>query len=301
MSKKYPCKSSYEEQTVRNKLNEYVKEGIFLTEKTGRKLYYKLSPLTLDELIGRFKGLSDAVTFFSETQWFGFVGNTILHTCGLKNDLFLMKHNYIVHTLEDDILEQIMSAMDKHRFVEIRSFSIDEDGRDCKLLPIKILSSVQTGRRYIAGFASWRKKPVSLRLDHIKKIRPLEVCEDYGARIAEFEEQYKHCFGVSFGFDESPEPVEVRITFRVDEENEGFILERIKREMRQGSLERLGKNRYLLTERLSDPNEMMHWVKSFIGRIERFEGATPEVCERFENDIKRLHEMYGGDASVDVQ
>lgn len=36
---------------------------------------------------------------------------------GLKNDLFFIKHNYIIHTLEDILIPEILKAIDEKRYV----------------------------------------------------------------------------------------------------------------------------------------------------------------------------------------
>ena len=58
----------FDEQTVRNKLKEYTEEGLILSEKQGKTLYYTLSADTVDGYARDFKGLDDAVMFFSEVK-----------------------------------------------------------------------------------------------------------------------------------------------------------------------------------------------------------------------------------------
>ena len=89
----------FDEQTVRNKLKEYTEEGLVLSEKQGKTLYYTLSADTVDGYARDFKGLDDAVMFFSEVQPFGIIGNSIMKSLGLRNDLFFIKHNYMIHAL----------------------------------------------------------------------------------------------------------------------------------------------------------------------------------------------------------
>ena len=94
----------FEEQTVRNKLKEYVEEGILISEKKGKTAYFRLSDDRIKAFLDEYDGLSDAVKFFSATQEFGIIGDSIMKAESIENDLFLMKHNYIVHTLEDIVL-----------------------------------------------------------------------------------------------------------------------------------------------------------------------------------------------------
>ena len=136
----------FDEQTVRNKLKEYSSEGIFIKEKQGRTDLFSLSPDTCDSFFTRYEGLADAVKFASESSPFGVVGNTLLKAASLKNDIILNKHNYIVHTLEDEILLPLVTAISEKRTVTLRNFSrTRKEELVSSGVPFKILSSVQTG------------------------------------------------------------------------------------------------------------------------------------------------------------
>ena len=86
----------FDDQTVRNKLREYTEEGIITAEKQGRAMYYSLSADRTDEYMEKYKGLADAVKFFSEAPDLGVVGNSIMRAVGINNDLFHIKHNYMI-------------------------------------------------------------------------------------------------------------------------------------------------------------------------------------------------------------
>lgn len=298
----------FDEQTVRNKLKEYVEEGFIIAVKQGKTLYYSLLEDTADDFIHRYKGLDDALKFFSETQHFGIIGNSILKMIGLKNDLFFIKHNYIIHTLEDVLIPEILTAMDEKRYVSFRTFSVkrqlDKDtlGTENQVVPMKILVSVQTGRRYLAGYIRGLKRFSAFRLDYMKTVKKGDVCENYDALKAKFDRNMSHCFGVSFGMRKDTGSVTpMKITFYADKETEPFIIERLEREKRCCTLEKTGENLYTLTADVFDPNELMHWAKTFIGRIVSVEGGADTVRERFYNDISKMKRMYGGDEDEHIQ
>lgn len=81
----------------------------------------------------------------------------------------------------------------------------------------------------------------------------------------------------------------------VDEEREPYILQRLQREGRGGTVEPIAPGRWRYTTQVSDTGEMMNWVKTFIGRIVALEGDGQEAIQRFHDDIRRLAEMYGGE------
>ncbi len=283
----------FEEQTVRNKLKEYVEEGIITTKKQGKTAYFSLSADKCTDIINEFEGLKDAVTFFSEGGHFGIAGNSIMKAANIKNNIFLIKHNYIVHTLEDILLPDIITAIDEKRYIEFRSFSAkrtDDEGRDFTAVPLEIFCSVQTGRRYLAAYIPEQKRFHAFRLDRIKKVVLKNACPDFNIIEEKFFANKPRCFGVSFGSRHEhgfTEPLV--LTFRTDED---YILNRLEREKRCGILVNNNDGTCTLTLDVFDPNEAMHWAKSFIGRIIRIEGGSEAIRKKFNNDINRMYGMY---------
>lgn len=298
----------FEEQTVRNKLKEYACEGLIIAEKNGKSLDFKLSPDRADEYFESFTGLDDAVKFFSETQHFGIIGNSILKMLGLNNDLFFIKHNYIIHTLEDIVIPGILEAIDEKRCISFRTFSVkrrkdvDDLGTENQAVPMQILVSVQTGRRYLAAYIPLLRRFSAFRLDYMKAVKKGDLYEDYDLLKDKFNKNMHRCFGVSFGVrKETGTVTPMKITFFIDEEKESFVLERLQREKRCCALEKTGDHLYTLNADVFDPNELMHWAKTFIGRIARIEGGSEMVRRRFYSDIARMNRIYGGDDDEHIQ
>ncbi len=298
----------FDEQTVRNKLREYADEGIVIAEKQGKTLYYSLSADRADDYVRDIAGLADALEFFSGTPHFGIIGNSILKMLGLKNELFFIKHNYMIHTLEDVLVPDILEALNGKRYISFSTFSgrrkktPDELGRQNQTVPMQILVSVQTGRRYLAAYIPALRRFSAFRLDYIKNVKAGDICEEYD-EIKESYDRNKHCvFGVSFGMRRDTGTVTpMRITFFADEKREPYIIERLEREKRCCTVEKTGDDLYTLTADVFDPNEIMHWAKTFIGRIVSIEGGADSVRQRFYSDIARMNRMYGGDEDEHIQ
>lgn len=298
----------FDEQTVRNKLREYVSEGLIFSHKQGKTAYFSLTPDRIDEYFEDFKGFEDMVKFFSQTQTFGFVGNTMLKTMGLKNDMFLMKHNYLIHTLEDSILPVILDAVKTKSCISFINQSLkdhaqNEDSKErTDVIPLRIFSSVQTGRRYLAAYHIGYKRFNTFRLDYIKEPKVTSACADFDYINEKFEKSLSKCFGVSFGERRENgafEPLE--ITLYIDEDTEGYVLERVQREKRCCTVEKTGEHLYTITADIFDCNEIMTWVKSFIGRVVSIEGGTQKVRNRFLSDIHRMKKIYGGENDEHIQ
>lgn len=165
----------FDEQTVRIKLKEYAEEWLINVEKRGKTAYFTLSPDRTDELIANTDGLADALKFFSESGEFGVVGNSMLRSERLANDLFSQKHSYIIHTLEDEVLSGILRAIDEKRFVLFRTYGSKREPnaeKDCRTVPMQISSSAQTGRRYLMGYIPELGRFNSYRLDRIRSAKP---------------------------------------------------------------------------------------------------------------------------------
>ncbi len=105
----------------------------------------------------------------------------------------------------------------------------------------------------------------------------------------------RRVFGVSFGSLQGGNDAEpLRLTIRANPETEQFILRRLEREKRCGVLTQECAGQYTLVFDVIDPNEIMHWAKTLIGRIVSVEGGTAMLRERFADDIRRMQAMYGG-------
>ncbi len=282
----------FDEQTVRGKLREYTKEGIFTAEKQGRQLLYRLTPGSPSQLFAAYDGLEEAVQFFSGVPEFGFIGYSLLQAAGKTNTHFLMKHQYIVHILEDDMLLQLLDAIAQKHQLQIAYRGRHGTEREVHCVPMRIHCSVQTGRRYLLHYDHALRCFGALRLDHIRRVRDAGACESYDRLKAAFLRNADKCFGVSFGERKKGMPsVPVRIVLRMDPENEPFILERLQREKRSGSIEQIDREHLALTISVFDPNEMMNWLKTYIGRIVSIEGA-PEQLWKFREDAARMQHMY---------
>ena len=288
-----------DEQTVRIKLKEYVEEGMMFSEKRGRSVYFRLSGDFAEKWLDS-EGLTDAVCFFSETQEFGLVGNSILKMLGRKNEHFFMKHYYIVHTLEDEVMLTLLEAIKQRRLLTISSFSKSRgEQRETVVLPMQVLSAVQTGRRFLAAYIPEEERFFTFRLDYMPLPKLGRAYEDFDKMMEEYKALSARSFGVSL--KEVPDAEPLRVILRIDEENEPYIIERLKREKRCGRLERTAANTYTVTLDLCDPTEAMKWVKTFIGRIIRLEGGEQALRERFVTDVERMNEMYGGEFDEDIQ
>lgn len=278
----------FDSQTVRLKLKEYEEMGILGTVKKGKTLLYHLKPGLKED---SFLPLLTAVKFYQEGAPFGFIGSTILDRENSENDRFHFKHHFIVHTLEDGILFEILEAMREHRRIEfVNKSSRSGNESSMKGLPLKIFVSTRTGRRYICCYLENRRRFMNFRLDCISKVKMTSVCEDYAQWKAALQKNLGLCWGVSFGGTGRGEEISVKIY--IDEEKESYILKRLYREGRGALVRKTGEHEYLYTGTFFDTNEMLSWLKTFTGRILDIQCRNRAVVAKVKRDLERMYEMY---------
>ena len=274
-----------DESTVRKKLKEYADMGLLQSEKRGRLLVFRLAEDRVD-----LPSWANAVCFFSEEAPLGVIGSYLLDRQTEVPERFCYKHHYLLHTLDSQILFDALCAMKEKRCVDIVNFSFRRDAEhEHRVYPLRFYISTQTGREYLLAYHYRFRKPMFFRLDTIRSISPgpeEPKHEKYEGYAAKFDE---NLWGVSTGADYSLDHVE--ITLRVGD-REDFILDRLEREKRHGRIEVVDEHTYKFIADVYDAGEMLTWVRSFIGRVIRFESDNRFAVQRFYDDIRRMEALY---------
>ncbi len=279
---------TFDVQTVRNKCNEYIKLGLLTKEKQGKAFLYSQVPPTFPIT----EDLLDTVKFYQGIAPFGEIGSYIMDRENQDNDLFAFKHHYIAHTLEDGILMDLLKAIRTNRCIIFENQS-ERTGKTITIcaLPLKILISAQTGRRFACMYSFKNRRFTSFRLDYIKTIA-LDEEIPYAEELKEkLEHNLNKVWGVGFGGVRRSEILCMKL--RINEKYENYIIDRIKREGQGGELLKIDADTFLFTKEIYDTTDMSPWIKTFTGRIIRLEGSNQMVINRFYNDMKRMAEMYG--------
>ena len=260
-----------DESTVRKKLKEYAALGLLQGEKQGRLLVFRLAEDRVE-----LSSWADAAAFFSEEAPLGVIGSYLLDRQTEVPERFCYKHHYLLHTLDSQILFDALCAMKEKRCVDIVNFSFRRDAEhEHRVYPLRFYISTQTGREYLLAYHYRFRKPMFFRLDAIRSIRPGPVephHEKYAGYAAKFDE---NLWGVSTGADYSLDHVE--ITLRVGD--------------REG-IEVVDEHTYKFIADVYDAGEMLTWVRSFIGRVIRFESDNRFAVQRFYDDIRRMEALY---------
>ena len=159
-------------------------------------------------------------------------------------------------------------------------------------VPFRILSSMQTGRRYLAMYNSNYRRFNSVRLDSIKSVKIGESCAEYDELFEMYLKNENKCFGVSFGRRTDLGHVEpITLTIYADEKNESFIVNRLEREKRCGTVERIDAHTCRFSADVYDPNEIVPWIRTFICRITDLHIGNPLIHARFLKDIEEIEDF----------
>ena len=210
-----------------------------------------------------------------------------------ENKNFWFKHHYLAKVLDDPILIDIVKAIEEKRCIQFTNYSERlEDTRAFIAFPMKILSSVQNGRRFVLMLSVDRKYYTCFRLDYIKDV---QILDPFPKRLVDEEIDLldkKIASAWGMGVKRTARLDKLEMELFVDEEKEQYILERLKMEGRKGSVERLGDNHFKYTTSTFDAGEMLPWIKSFTGRVISVKAQNPKIKEVFATDINRMYEMY---------
>lgn len=278
----------FEIQTVRNKCKEYIKEEILTVKKDGKKFLYSLAK---EEEYLYTQNMKDALSYFQNESPFGIIGSTILDKLNFEENIFSFKHLYIMHTLDENVLYKIISAMkDKKSCKFINKSTKLKREEKIHGVPLKILTSTQTGRKYVLVYKENSEKFISLKLNNIKDVKELEESQIYDDIKLDMEKNMNRCWGVSF--PKSDKNNYIKLKLKINEKYENYIIKRLEIEGRGGKIEKLDENTFEYYKEVFDVNEMIPWIKTFTGRIISLESNNEYIVNKYNKDMERMFEMY---------
>ncbi|MFT9077566.1 WYL domain-containing protein [Ethanoligenens sp.] len=271
-----------DESTLRKKLKEYVDLGLITAEKQGKQLAYRLPCDAVD--IGLWR---DAICFFAEIDPLGVIGSYLQDKFDAVPEYYAFKHNYLLFAPSSDVMLDLLTAIHNHRCTELELYP----NKRRTILPLKIYISTQGGRQYVACCGIHIKRFSFIRLDSIKAVKPLTIAENYSVDSARFTEFQKHLWGVSTGQDGHTEHIEMTLKIGVDED---YIVKRMEREKRCGTVTQISESCWRYSVDVYDAQEMLPWVRTFIGRIQSLTCSNHAVEKRFHRDLAAMTDLYKG-------
>lgn len=261
-----------------------------------------------------------ALDFYSRTYLFGEIGTYLLDRLKIKYDSPIrLKHEYYMHALYDFNAIDLMTAIEEKQWCLI-SYKRNEHESKILCYPIELRVSATNGREYLMYYEPFKKSCASLRVEFIESIhyypdhhvkRVLAECwqdkknnteEEIVHNINRAKVLMRYTWGVSTGkeiegnverIDQILRKVCVRIAY--NPEKEGFILNRLYKESRNGLLSVDDEGGYIdFTAIVADVNEMIPFIRSFYGRIISCSGLEEEGFS-IEKDIEEIAKQSGGE------
>lgn len=287
-------------------LEEYEKLGLIKSSPKKPKQY------TLSNDIELTDDMLTAVQFFSEADDLGFFGSTLLDLQDVTSESpFVFKHHYLSHVLNTEIVYQLLQAIKENKLLQLNlndSKNLIEIGSSDIVVPLKIYRSTETGRAYLLSYYCEKQHYNFCFLDdidsmeeitknitfpgkaHIQYIKKHACCSNYQQLLEDRKNFTDHVWGIStIAYKNTPTKVEV--IFHV-EKDEYYILNRLQREKRQGQLTQVGSTSYKFSITLSDPREIIPWLRSYIMRLESIYFEDKEVEKLFMRDFQEMMKLY---------
>ena len=276
----------FDESTVRKKLKEYVSLGLVLTEKRGKAVAYRRA--------GDCPPPDpDVLDFFSEAAPCGVIGSYLLDRTEQGSGHFAFKHHYITGAMDSEVVCALFTAMGEKRSVTLETLNRRKDRvSESHVIPLRLYVSVQNGRQHLMAYVPRFRRITSFRTDNILSVTAEEVCPDFDERRSLLDRMAPHIWGVSTqgGSRERLEHVEFIVSYNSGEQH---IHQRLEREKRCGTVERLDEHHSRFSADVFDAHELVPWMRTFICRITDYSFSDKALEERFGQDLEEMYRLYG--------
>lgn len=276
----------FDESTVRKKLKEYVSEGLLVTEKKGKTLYYRREE-------NSFLPDADVLDYFSEVLPCGVIGSFVLDKVEQHEQHFAFKHHYITGAMDSEVLYSLFIAIREKRSITLETINRYKDRiSENHVIPLKVMISVQSGRQYLMAYTPRFKRITSFRTDNIVSVKLDDISNRYDELQEKFEGMLPHMWGVSTQSRSGNRMEHVEFTVRYADD-EQHIRNRLEREKRCGVVEHIDNNTSRFSADVFDASEMIPWIRTFICRITDIHFSNEELEKQFKDDIKEMYVLYG--------
>lgn len=236
--------------------------------------------------------IQNLLQYYSEIAPGGVIGSFILDKLGGDSSLFRFKQHYIGQAFDNEILSNLLYAIKNKRSVRLRYLTGAKKEIDVKVFPLKVYSSTQNGRQYLIAWDKRKDYFFTYRLDRTNKVSISEEKFLDARQVREkFEEVKKHIWGVSL---RNREIIHVEFIVEV-KENEAYIIQRLNREKRLGTVAPPVENCpgfIRFSADVYDPHEMFPWLRTYIGRIAELKISDKAEEKFFWESVQEMYDIY---------
>ena len=279
----------FDESTIRKKLKEYCGLGLIKSRKQGKHLVYSR--------VAESVNLPDtqALNFYSEIAPCGVIGSFLLDKSEHENHPFDFKHHYITSALDSNVLALLFEAMRTKSIITVSNLSRKRDEpRRNRIIPLRIFISVQNGRQHLLAYQPDFNCIKSFRVDYLSNVKLEEPTPRFVELRAQLDQMQPKMWGVNtkrnrYG-EEHIEHVEFTVHIEPDEKH---IINRLEREKRVGTVEKIDNQTYRFSADVYDTMEMIPWIRTFICRIIQMNFSNRTAENQFKSDLEQMYKMYG--------
>lgn len=296
--------------TLSRKLKQMVEEELLQVKWNKNKKLYTLAEDIFEDLSDQeLKQLYVAVDFFRNTSAINlpgyYLGETLeryLHyerNLGVREgEVFNYKHNHLQRIIDDEVISLVFEGIYERRKLE---FQYHEEKKNEKVIPLKLIIEYYYGRQYLYAFNDGTKEPELYRIDRVKKMRlaePLDRCQSVDSKESledEEKDNYTAVLEKSWCATLMPPQgvTEIQVEITLNEHTQSFLINRLLKEGRWGSLQRVDEGKYLFTIEVNDPLEMIPWLRSFAGYVTVRQSEEHNTQELLLADAKEALKNYG--------
>ena len=159
-----------------------------------------------------------------------------------------------------------------------------------EVVPLKIFSSVQSGREWLMAYSPGVHEIRSYRIDFITGVRIGEIAPRFDELRGVLSGMQQNMWGVACSKRARSQRVEFLIYIG---ENEEHIYRRLLREKRCGTVERIDQHTARFSAELTDSAEIRSWIRTFTGRIIQLDFGDRTAENLLRDDMQKMYEIYG--------
>lgn len=299
-------KRLYDQNTVARKLEKLCKFGLLNSAREGNADIFFIADDPFESLsINEIFELYRAVQYYANVLYpstLGYHMQIVLRQYAESernvkiedDDLFMFKHNHFEQVLDEEVMWELLQAMDNKQIV---AFKYQPFGKDWRLnddiIPVKIIVDEYYGRRWLFGIKNSDLMPKIFRLDRIQEVRLALKNHDRDDSVLQaiYDESMKYSW-CACSKNPDKDLTLVELIFHLNDKNMSIILGRIYREKKWGTIEKIDEYKYRYRIEVTDPVEMKPWIRSFGGSVEVVGNSKHTLKEDLEAEWGECKKYY---------
>lgn len=292
-------------KTIERKLSEMGNSlGIINVKKIKRTNYYSIAEDIFKELDNEeIKSLIVAISLFKNILFPVTTGydcemslkDYAMYERGLNledMDYFQYKNLHFHPVIEEQVLWEMLNAIHERKYVTLNYNQLPDKRYKFKseiLRPYKIRYDMSCGRFYLVSYDK-RNKAILSRLDRTESVEVLKNTYEEGNLEELYERDMRYSWS-SVPLNSGNESERIKLEIKIEEPKEDYIVEKIKSEVKECTIQRIDTGRYHLEMIVNDSFEMVPWIRSYSGYIRIIQGRG--LKKRMTEDWKEMLETYG--------